>query len=167
MSKIKVIEQKVLDNEKVILEKRNKSAFGCSRIILPYISDAELLKRYRRIKPIVYYNELYYYLKKYNTKMMRRQPYISNLKKDIRTQVDMMDAKILGEFSCYHIYAYYDSFVPTIAEVLQQFPDDILEEANAFCMIEYPKNSADLSLQSEIVNAGCHRSKVRALLLKK
>ena len=79
----------------------------------------------------------------------------------------MNDARTIAEFPCYHTYGYPGLFKPSIAEVLQQFPDDVLEKANAFYMISYPENASDLNLQSEIVNAGCHQSTVKALLLKK
>ncbi len=167
MSKIEILDQKVLDNRKVILQRVNDNGFEHSRIILPHLTDDELLVRYKRIKPIVSYQELYYYLKRYNAQMMRNQSYIWNIKKDIREQVDMTDVKTLAEFPCYHTYGYYGFFKPSIAEVLQQFPDDVLEEANAFYMTSTPENEYDLGLQSEIVNAGCHRSAVKALVLKK
>ena len=167
MSKIEILDQKVLDNRKVILQRVNDNGFEHSRIILPHLTDDELLVRYKRIKPIVSYQELYYYLKRYNAQMMRNQSYIWNIKKDIREQVDMTDVKTLAEFPCYHTYGYYGFFKPSIAEVLQQFPDDVLEEANAFYMTSTPDKEYDLGLQSEIVNAGCHRSAVKALVLKK
>ena len=167
MSKIEILDQKVLANRKVILQRINENGFEHSKIILPHLTDDELLARYRRIKPIVSYQMLYYYLKRYNAKMMREESYIWNIEKDIRKQVDMTGVKTLAEFPCYHTYGYYGCFKPSIAEVLQQFPDELLEEANAFYMTSMPEDVYDLRLQSEIVNAGCHRSTVKALVLKK
>jgi len=167
MADIKILDQKVLYNRKVILQRVDDNGFEYSKIILPHLTDDELLARYKRIKPIVFYQELYYYLKRYNADMMRNQSYIWNIKSDIREQVDMTDAKTLAEFPCYHTYGYYGFFKPSIAEVLQQFPDEILEEANAFYMSSAPENECDLASQTEIVEAGCHRSTVRALVLKK
>jgi len=172
MVESKILEEKVLDNRKVILQKiketeDNGYEYIRNKIILPRITDDELLARYTRIKPIVSYQELYYYLKLYNVDMMRNQSYIWDLKNSISEQIDMTDAKTIAEFSCYHTYGYYGLFKPSIAEVLQQFPDEILEEANAFYMTSEPKNEHDLKSQSEIINAGCHRSTVKALILKK
>ena len=167
MAEIKILDQKVLDNRKVILQRVDDNGFEHSKIILPHLTDDELLARYKRIKPIVSYQELYYYLKRYNAEILRNHSYISNIEKDIREQVDMTDVKTLAEFPCYHTYGWYGLFKPTIAEVLQQFPDDVLEEANAFYMTSAPENEYDLVLQKEIVNAGCHRSTVKALVLKK
>lgn len=167
MAEIKILDQIVLDNRKVILQRVDDNGFERSKIILPHLTDDELLARYKRIKPIVSYQGLYYYLKRYNAAMLRNQSYIWNIEKDIREQVDMTDVKTLDEFPCYHTYGWYGFFKPSIAEVLQQFPDDVLEEANAFYMTSTPENEYDLALQQEIVNAGCHRSTVKALVLKK
>ena len=98
---------------------------------------------------------------------MRNQSYIWNLEKDIRGIVDMTGAETITEFSCYHTYGYPGLFKPSIAEVLQQFPDDALEEANAFYISSYPQTAHDLNLQFEILNAGCHQSTVKALKLRK
>ena len=172
MSEIKILDQKVLENKKVILQTvkeifNNGFEFTRKKIILPHITDDELLERYKNIKPIVSYEQAYYYLKKFNVDKMRNQSYIWNLEKDIRDLVDMTSAETIAEFTCYHTYGYPGLFKPSIAEVLQQFPDDILEESNAFYISSYPETANDLNLQSEILNAGCHQSTVKELKLKK
>ncbi len=172
MAETKILDQKVLDNRKVIFQTvqeigDNGYEYTHNKIILPYLTDDELLARYRRIKPIVSIDELYYYLKRYNVSMMRNQSYLWNADKDIRSQVDMTGAETIAEFPCYHTYGYVGLFKPSIAEVLQQFPDDVLNEANAFYMTSSPETTFDLNMQLEIVNAGCHQSTVKALVLKK
>ena len=172
MAETKILDQKVLDNRKVIFQTvqeigDNGYEYTHNKIILPYLTDDELLARYRRIKPIVSIDELYYYLKRYNVSMMRNQSYLWNADKDIRSQVDMTGAETIAEFPCYPPYGYVGLFKPSIAEVLQQFPDDVLNEANAFYMTSSPETIFDLNMQSEIVNAGCHKSTVKALVLKK
>ena len=172
MSEIKILDQKFLENKKVILQTvkeifDNGREFTYKSIVLPHITDYELLERYMKIKPIVSYQEAYYYLKKFNVDKIRNQSYIWNLEKDIRGIVDMTGAKTVAEFTCYHTYGYPGLFKPSIAEVLQQFPDNALEEANAFYISSYPKDANDLNLQSEILYAGCHQSTVKALRLKK
>ncbi len=173
MLETKILDEKVLDNKKVIFQTikkiyNDKGDFLIrQKIILPYLTDDELLARYRRIKPIVSIDEIYYYLKRYNVDMMRNHSYLWDVQKDIREQVDMSDAQTLAEFPCYHTYGFVGYFKPSIAEILQQFPDDVLDEANAFYMISSPENEYDLNMQSAIVNAGCHQSVVKALKLKK
>ena len=171
MIKTEIINQRILDNRKVILQTIKETdvngyEYTHNKIILPYLTDDELLARYKRIKPIVSIDKLYYYLKKYDINMMRNQAYTWNINEDIRGKVDMTDAKTLDEFSCYHTYDYAGFFKPTMAEVLQQFPDELLNEANAFYMTSAPETVFDLNMQSEIVNARCHQSTIKALKLK-
>lgn len=58
MAETKILDQKVLDNRKVIFQTvqeigDNGYEYTHNKIILPYLTDDELLARYRRIKPIV------------------------------------------------------------------------------------------------------------------
>ena len=167
----KLVNQKVLDNKKVILqtlreEYQNGFKYEYTKIVLPHLTHDELLARYRNIKPIVYYKKLFYYLKKYNEKMLRNESYIYNLEKNIRDRVDIRDYEVLDDFSCYHTYGNINLFKPSIAEVLEQFPDELLDEANAFYMIDYPQTSNDLGNQINTIKAGCHKSQIRALRIK-
>lgn len=171
MAETKILDQKALDNRKVIFQTIQEIGDDeyertYNRIILPYLTDDELLARYRRIKPIVSIEELYYYLKKYNVSQMRKQS-LCNIDKDIRNQVDMTGAKTIAEFPCYYTYKYDEEVCkPSISEVLQQFPDDFLDEANAF-YITNSKPKFDSIIQNRIVSTGCHQAVVKALVLKK
>lgn len=172
MAETKILEQRVLKNKKVILQtvqeiKDNGFKTTNNKIILPYLTDDELLARYRRIKPIISLNELFYYLKRYNISMLRNESYLLNVEKDIRGQVDMTGAETIAEFFCYHTYGHYGIFSPSIAEVLQQFPDDVLNDANAFYMTRSLETKYDLEMQLETADASCHLSRVKALVLKK
>ena len=166
--KEKLINEQLLDNKKVYLKTireyyKNGFTYDKKEIVLPHLSHDELLARYRLIKPIVCFNNDFYYLKRYNSKMMRDESFISDFNKDIRKQVNMYGAKVIDEFYCYHPFANMYEFTPTIADVLEQFPNELLDEANAFLMINCIKlNDMDL----DVLKAGCHKSKVKALILK-
>ena len=168
----KIIEnQKVLDNKKVLLQTIKeiyKSGFKYeyNKIILPHLTHDELLARYRNIKPIVYHNNLFYYLKRYNEKMMRTESLLSNLDKDIRREVNMYGSLIIDDFPVYHEYSNMNFFEPKVAEILEQFPDELLEESNAFYILDYPQNTLDLCNQLDVLKSGCHKSTVRALRIK-
>ena len=166
--KEELIKEEVLDNSKVILKTyketfKNGFVFYKKVIVLPHISKEELLLRYRNIKPIVYYDNDFYYLKRYNSKMMRNDSFVSNFDKDVRKKVNMYGYKVLDEFICYHTYKDMYEFTPTIAEVLEQYPDDLLETSNAFCLTRCIKL---LDTEKEVLQAGYHKSKVKALVLK-
>lgn len=159
-------EEEELDNKKVILRTVKINDIEYGNIISPHLTDLELFERYKRIKPIVVFNSLCYYLRDYSLKELRGQSYLWNAHNDIRSKVDLSNTEILMDFSCYHTYGYYGLFKPSIAEVLEQFPDEVLEEANAFYVLSYPKDIEDLNLEKRIVEAGCHHSRVRALVIK-
>jgi hypothetical protein len=164
-----VIDSKILDNPKVIEQtiydsKTNRTS---QKIILPEISDEELLGLYGKICPIFKSENLYWYLKRYELSKLRKTSYLRNGGTDKTNQFDMSHAETIAEFSCYHSYGYHRRFIPTIAEVLQQFPVEALQKANAFYMYEYPENVNVLNIEWDIGTIGCHKSKVRALYLKK
>lgn len=156
-----VLSEKALDNPKVFVQtvKETGEAGYCfthKKLVLPNLTDEELLARYRKVKPIVLYGGVYHYLKRYNVKMMRCQAFNWGIEKSIRATVDMKGALTIGEFPCYHTCSYIGFFKPSIAEVLQQFPDELLEEANAF----------ELEYAGALTDIYCHKSKVKALKLK-
>ena len=166
--KEELLKKEILDNNKVILKTyketfKNGFVFYKNVIVLPHISKEELLLRYRNIKPIVYYDNDFYYLKRYNSEMMRNDSFVSNFEKDVRKKVNMYGYKVLDEFYCYHTYDDMYEFTPTIAEVLEQYPDNLLETSNAFCLTRCIKL---LNTKKEVLQAGYHKSKVKALVLK-
>lgn len=173
VERIELLEEKKLENEKAILRKsrifyQTGGYRNTSEIILPHVSDEELLNRFQKIRPIVKYKDwLYYYKTDTNIEELRNVEYMWDPKNDIRELVNIEYFEELGVFPCYHTYGYYGIFKPTIAEVLEQFPDEYLEQATAFYMVDYPKNDIDLNKQLEIVNSGCHESRVSALRLRK
>ena len=156
-----------LDNPKVILKTYQDNGEERKKIVLPLVSDEELWERYKLVKPLVKDDNKLFHLKVYNIEMLRHQSFIWNSKNDLAEQVDPSKVKELDEFPCYHSYGYYGLFKPTIAEVLQQFPDDILLEANAFYISKFPQSMQELKEQEDIINLGCHKTKVKALLIKK
>lgn len=166
MNGTEIIKEEELDNKKVILRTVKINDIEYGSIILPHLTDLELFERYKRIKPIVVFNSLCYYLRDYSLKELRGQSYLWNAHNDIRSKVDLSNTEILMDFSCYHTYGYYGLFKPSIAEVLEQFPDEVLEEANAFYVLSHPEDIRDLNLEKRITEAGCHHSRVRALVIK-
>ena len=162
----KIIKEENLDNEKVIIRTLDSEGFKYQKIILPEISTEELINRYKKIKPIVRIEDLYYYLREFSLDELKNQSYIWNRHDDKREIVDMDKVETIGEFSCYHTYGYKGFFNPSIEEVLSQFPDDLLKDANLFYLYSSPQDVDDLNKQNEIVNAGCHKSKVKALVRK-
>lgn len=168
MSK-ELIKEEKLDNDKVIMQTYHDFAFhrDSYEIVLPKITTEELIERYKKIKPIVKIEDIYYLLKEFATSELNSISYIWNKNDDKREIVDESKIETIGEFSCYHTYGYHGIFKPSIGEVLSQFPDDLLKEANSFYLYQTPEDVNDLNSQKNIVGAGCHKSKVKAIILKK
>ncbi len=54
-----------------------------------------------------------------------------------------------------HTWSYYGFFKPTIAEVLAQIPEDLIEDTVAFEVIG-PSMASDLNREKEALDAGFH-----------
>ena len=65
----------------------------------------------------------------------------------------------LRDITTYHSYGYYGCFKPSVAEVLAQIPDDIVDQVVAFEIVWSPETAADL--RGEAVNAGYHEATTR------
>lgn len=153
---------KALDNAKVMLLEAKKVIVE-TKIILPEISREELLERYNRIKPMIKRKSFYYKLDNFSEEELYSLSLISDIEKNRSGMVSPRDVDVLGTFPCYHTIGNMGEFSPKISEVLSQFPDELLKDANMFCFRDYPRTLEDFEIQSEIIKAGCHKSHVRAL----
>jgi hypothetical protein len=117
---------------------------------IPDISDEELAKLYRRIKPVIRFWKLgLWYL----------------WRQDLRTVAYTWSPKIkfpaffmkpLKDITTFHGFGYHGFFKPSIAEVLAQIPADLVDKVVAFEIIESPETVDDLNRESEALNAGYH-----------
>lgn len=162
-----------LQNEKVTMETDTR---GKCRIILPFLSNDELLARANRIKAIINDKDAFYMLNGLDLKDLKDESLLLQ-SENKRKIVDMLDYETIGEFFCFHPFpnGEYSFFKPTIAQVLAQFPYDIVNLANAFYMYGWPtatfeihpEYGCEISNFDDIIDADCHISKVKALVLKK
>ena len=65
----------------------------------------------------------------------------------------------LRDITTHHGYAYYGFFKPSVAEVLAQIPDDLIDKVVAFEIIAQPETADDL--HGEAFNAGYHTATTR------
>lgn len=68
---------------------------------------------------------------------------------------EVTDVEEVGRVWTLHTWAYYGFFKPTIAEVLSQVPEELLEEADFF-LLRGPDHAADLNATWKYVNDGYH-----------
>lgn len=134
---------------------------------IPEIDDKRLKELYQLLKPIVTIDEMKYLLREFTLQELRNQSYIWNRHEDKRDIVDSSRLETVDDFLCLHTFGYYGLFKPSIAEVLSQAPESVIEQANTFEIIESPETREDVFKYKEVIDNGFHLSKVRAYKIHK
>lgn len=70
----------------------------------------------------------------------------------------------LRDITTYHGYGHYALFKPSVAEVLAQIPEDLIDQVTHFEIVWSPDTAADL--HGEAFNAGYHEAKTRLYVAK-
>ena len=137
------------------------------KLEIPEIDDKRLKELYQLLKPIVTIDEMKYLLREFTLQELRNQSYIWNRHEDKRDVVDPNKLETVDDFLCLHTWGYYGLFKPSIAEVLSQAPENVIEQANTFEIIESPETREDVFKYKEVIDNGFHLSKVRAYKMHK
>lgn len=137
------------------------------KLEIPEIDDKRLKELYQLLKPIVTIDEMKYLLREFTLQELRNQSYIWNRHEDKRDVVDPNKLETVDDFLCLHTWGYYGLFKPSIAEVLSQAPENVIEQANTFEIIESPVTREDVFKYKEVIDNGFHLSKVRAYKMHK
>lgn len=137
------------------------------KLEIPEIDDNRLKELYRLLKPIVTIDEMKYLLREFTLQELRNQSYIWNRAEDKRDVVDPSKLETVDDFLCLHTWGYYGLFKPSIAEVLSQAPENVIEQANTFEIIESPETREDVFKYKKVIDNGFHLSKVRAYKMHK
>lgn len=137
------------------------------KLEIPEIDDKRLKELYQLLKPIVTIDEMKYLLREFTLQELRNQSYIWNRHEDKRDVVDSNKLETVDDFLCLHTWGYYGLFKPSIAEVLSQAPESVIEQANTFEIIESPETREDVFKYKEVIDNGFHLSKVRAYKMHK
>lgn len=137
------------------------------KLEIPEIDDKRLKELYQLLKPIITIDEMKYLLKEFTLQELRNQSYIWNRHEDKRDVVDSSKLETVDDFLCLHTWGYYGVFKPSIAEVLSQAPENVIEQANIFEIIESPETREDVFKYKEVINNGFHLSKVRSYKMHK
>ena len=137
------------------------------KLEIPEIDDKRLKELYQLLKPIVTIDEMKYLFREFTLQELRNQSYIWNRHEDKRDVVDPNKLETVDDFLCLHTWGYYGLFKPSIAEVLSQAPESVIEQANTFEIIESPETREDVFKYKEVIDNGFHLSKVRAYKMHK
>lgn len=137
------------------------------KLEIPEIDDKRLKELYQLLKPIVTIDEMKYLLREFTLQELRNQSYIWDRHEGKRDAVDSSKLETVDDFLCLHTWGYYGFFKPSIAEVLSQAPENVIEQANIFEIIESPETREDVFKYKEVIDNGFHLSKVRAYKMHK
>ena len=137
------------------------------KLEIPEIDDKRLKELYQLLKPIITVDEMKYLLREFTLQELRNQSYIWNRHEDKRDVVNSSKLETVDDFLCLHTWGYYGVFKPSIAEVLSQAPENVIEQANIFEIIESPETREDVFKYKEVINNGFHLSKVRSYKMHK
>ena len=128
------------------------------KLEIPEINDKRLKELYQLLKPIVTIDEMKYLLREFTLQELRNQSYIWNRHEDKRDVIDPNKLETVDDFLCLHTWGYYGLFKPSIAEVLSQAPESVIEQANTFQIIESPETREDFFKYKDVINNGFHVS---------
>lgn len=119
-----------------------------ARYHIPEISDEKLEGLSAHIKPLVRRGDQLFFIEDPDPRNVAF-PWSPVLKEAAE------DLEVLSILPTLHSFGYHGLFKPSVAEVLAQIPDELLEEAIAF-EVHAPQNTTDLSRQWDAVNSGYH-----------
>ncbi len=152
---------------------------------IPEISDAKLAELVQRIKPVVRMARVKTSMRKTKTGGVRITQILHLLGKmvpwesgrlhyirpvDPRSVAYTWEPKHTKEarglqpirdITTLHTYGFYGFFKPSIAEVLAQIPEDILDSVVAFEIVKHPETADDLNKDIDALNAGFHVATTR------
>lgn len=155
-----------LPNSKAKIKTYLNGTHKIKKVVLPELSDHMLLERYERIKPIILFNGLYFYIREYMKDDLKNKPYLDKPFYNIRKSAQIKNSQVLTEFICYHTQGAYGLFKPTIGEILSQIPDEVLYEGNAFFMSKRPEDLPITKLTKQLKQLKCYESQIQVLKLK-
>ncbi len=135
-------------------------------VSIPKISNEEMMKRYKQIKPVITVNGKLHYFREYTLEELSDISYLWDYEKDVREEVGEEKLEVLEgrDFVCLHGYSYYGFFKPSVGEVLSQIKEYDLPLVKAFEIIEKPQTADDFhkdSFTDIAFNNGYHVSTVR------
>lgn len=140
-------------------------------VSIPKISDEEMMKRYKQIKPVITVDGKLHYFREYTLDELSGISYLWD-KEDVREEVGKDELEVWEgrDFVCLHSYGYKALFKPSVGEVLSQIKENYLPIVKAFEIVERPQTSTDFhkdSFTSIALDNGYHVSTVRLYRAKR
>lgn len=125
---------------------------------IPFMENAEIMRYYERIKPIVPRSQGDSYLTELNEHAVTSYAF-NKIEEGEETEVlvDYSELATLADVKMIHGWGYHIYFKPSVAEVIRQIPKDLLDKTVAFTLIW----GSTTSLFKEEFDAGYHPSIIR------
>lgn len=117
-------------------------------LAIPKISDQRLAELAPRIRPVTIRDGTFWFIKPYDP---RKTAF--SWKPTLDVPAGPLTA--LRRVGTMHSFSFYGFFKPSVAEVLAQIPEDLIEQAIAFHTVG-PRDAEELNQQMEHINAGFH-----------
>jgi hypothetical protein len=139
---------------------------------IPKIDDAELKRRYSRVKPVVTVKGKLHHLREYSLSEIKNTSYYDSRERDVRDIVPTATLEIWEghDFPCLHPISYPENnFKPTVGDVLSQISQNDLWCVKAFEIIEAPQELPSMhsnTLRAMAYKNGFHVSMVRMYVSK-
>lgn len=124
------------------------------RQYIPEVPKKVIRKRAKRIKPVYEFDGKKRFIKKVKL-------FSTAFTWDPKPRKKARKLVALQDITTYHTWAFYGFFKPTIAEVLAQIPEDVLDKVVAFEIVMKPETADDLNKDKEALNAGYHVATTR------
>jgi len=133
---------------------------------IPTISDEELKRRYKQIKPVLTVNGKLYYFRKFTFSEIVESNYLQDINIAIQKEVGENELEVWKDHDihCLHSFTYPQIFNPTIKEVLAQLKPQDIPFIKAFEIVERPLTFSDFYkniFTSTAFKDGFHVSTVR------
>lgn len=116
---------------------------------IPQITDERLNELAARIKPVVTFDGVKRYIEPCD---LRRTAYTWSPK----PAEEAPEFRLLATVQTFHTYGYAGFFKPSIAEVICQIPETLLDQVVAFELVSRPGHVDNLNSENEALNEGYH-----------
>ena len=119
-----------------------------NHIAIPEISDEALRQRADKIKALVHQDGALHFIQEPNLRetAFMWDPILTDKAPKMRE---------VARITTYHTFGHPALFKPSIAEVLAQIPEDVVDKVSAFKVLG-PDDVDDLNNENEALNAGYH-----------
>jgi hypothetical protein len=125
-----------------------------NKIGIPNITNERLNELAARIKPVIEFDGVKHHIEKCD---LRGESYVWS---PVQAEAALALVEIV-DIRTYHTFGYKGFFKPSIAEVIAQIPEDLIDQVTEFEIVAGPTTVDDLNEESVALNKGFHVATTR------